>query len=47
MSRYIGYGSSSTPWMTLKIVVVAPMPSASASTAAAVNDGCLRTLRNA
>ena len=33
--------------MTLKIVVVAPMPSASASTAAAVNDGCLRHVRRA
>ena len=30
-----------TFWITLKMVVVAPMPSASARTAAAVNVGCL------
>jgi hypothetical protein len=42
-----GYGSGlmSTALTTLKIAVVAPMPSASVTTAAAAMLGCLRNIR--
>ena len=40
-------GRSSTPFTTVKIVVVAPIPSASAATAAAVNPGVRRSARRA
>ena len=33
--------------MTLKIAVLAPIPSARVTTAAMVNSGCLRNVRNA
>lgn len=44
-----GYGSacSSTALTTLKIAVVAPIPSASVSTVTAVNDGVFLRFRNA
>jgi len=35
----------STPFTTLKIAVVAPMPSASVTTAAAAKPGCFRIVR--
>src|SRR5437870_2912607 len=41
-----GNGFSSTPWMTLKIVVVAPTPRASVVTARPVEAGCFRSRRN-
>ena len=40
-------GRSSTPFTTVKIVVVAPMPSASAATAAMVKPGVRRRARMA
>src|SRR2546421_7089562 len=45
-SRY-GRGASSTLLMTLKIAVLAPMPSARVITAMAVNAGCRRSERRA
>src|SRR2546429_380429 len=45
-SRY-GRGASSTLLMTLKIAVLAPMPSARVITATAVNTGCRRSERRA
>src|SRR3954467_4779472 len=44
-SRY-GNGSSSTFWMTLKMVVAAPMPSASVRIASAVKAGWPRSARS-
>ena len=40
-----GRGRSRTPCTTLNIAVVAPMPNASVTTAAAVKVGCLRSVR--
>src|SRR3990170_1758307 len=40
-------GRSSTPFTTVKIVVVAPIPSASAATAATVKPGLRRSARQA
>ena len=42
-----GSGRSSTAFTTLKMAVLAPMPSASASTATAVNPGFLASTRPA
>ena len=42
-----GSGRSSTPFTTVKIVVVAPIPSASVATATAVNPGVRRSARKA
>ena len=42
-----GIGSSSAASMTLKIAVLAPIPSARLSTAAAVKDGCWINIREA
>jgi hypothetical protein len=42
-----GSGFSSTPCTTLKIAVDAPMPSASVSTATAVNPGVRASMRHA
>jgi hypothetical protein len=41
------YGLSTTAWTTLKIAVVAPMPSPSVRTAAAVKPGLVRHCRQA
>jgi hypothetical protein len=42
-----GNGRSTTAYTTLKIAVVAPIPSARQRTAAAVNPGFLRRMRTA
>src|SRR2546425_8040272 len=47
MWAYIGYGSISTAWMTLNIVVADPIPRARARMASKANAGCLRRPRAA
>ena len=46
MSGY-GSGRSNTPSSTVKIAVVAPMPSASVITTTALNPGVFRSVRTA
>jgi hypothetical protein len=46
-SRYDGSGRSSTPLTTVKIVVVAPMPSPSVRIATAAKPGLRRSVRQA
>src|SRR5437899_2047955 len=47
MWAYIGYGSISTAWMTLNLVVADPIPRARARMASKANAGCLRRPRAA
>ena len=42
-----GSGSNSTAWTTLKIALLAPIPSARVKTAASVKPGCLEIVRAA